>query len=451
MFGLFYCCFVEGLGTQQPVDIRASTIDKTCLHRSGFDAVGPLTCCNIKVSLRAAAKQLDTLPRYFAMNPLASLSSSSSRASTATAQSTVRNAATDAQATLSNRLAERLGIESGALADKNNDYSPEKVAERVLDFIDQRLQREQAAGADSEKLQGLLEQARSGVEKGFAESRKILDSLGVLQGKVASDIDDTYQKIQDGFSALDKRFNSAESSSSDSLAISSYSERFAAQAETFDMEVTTRDGDRLRISIAQASASWSQTSVTASSNANGSSVAASSQSGSLQIAGWQVSIEGELDEDERSALEKLFSQVQELSDKFYAGDLSGAFDRAMALDLDGEQLASMSLNLTQASVRQATDAYSSVAQSGGQAVSAVNSSLLDYAQELLEALRSANQVTEEDSAKNTLLDLLKGGFSLDERFDSGRLDKAEKLNSRLLDGLQNLLTPVLDSSKPTDA
>lgn len=384
------------------------------------------------------------------MNPLASNLSSASRPTSATAQPVVRNAA-DAQATLANRLAERLGLEPGALAGKANDYTPEKVAGRILSFIEQRLQSEQAAGADPSKLKGLLEQARSGVEKGFAEARKILDGMGVLQGKVASDIDDTYQKIQDGFSDLDKRFNPDAALVEGSTNIAAYSERFAAQAETFDMEVTTRDGDRLRISIAQASANWSQSGVVASSNGNGSSVVASSQSGSMQIGGWQVSVEGELDDEERAALEKLFGQVQDLSNKFYAGDLSGAFDRAMALEMDGEQLASMSLRLTQTTVRQATDAYSAVAQDGGQAASAVNSSLIDYAQGLLEALRSANQVAEEGTAKTSLLDMLKGGFSLDERFDSGRLDKAEQLNSRLLDGLQNLLNPALDSSKSTDA
>jgi len=384
------------------------------------------------------------------MNPLASNLSSASRPTAAAAQPVVRNAA-DAQATLANRLAERLGLEPGALAGKTNDYTPEKVAGRILSFIEQRLQSEQAGGADTGKLQKLLDQARSGVEKGFAEARKILDGMGVLQGKVASDIDDTYQKIQDGFSDLNKRFNPDAALVEDSTNIAAYSERFAAQAETFDMEVTTRDGDRLRISIAQASANWSQSGVVASSNGNGSSVVASSQSGSLQIGAWQVSVEGELDDEERAALEKLFGQVQELSNKFYAGDLSGAFDRAMALEMDGEQLASMSLRLTQTTVRQATDAYSAVAQDGGQAASAVNSSLIDYAQGLLDALRSANQVAEEGSAKGSLLDLLKGGFSLDERFDSGRLDKAEQLNSRLLDGLQNLLNPALDSSKSTDA
>lgn len=384
------------------------------------------------------------------MNPLASLLSSPSRSTAATAQPSVRNPAADAQATLANRLAERLGLEPGALAGKANDYTPEKVAGRIIGFIEQRLQSEQAAGADPSKLQGLLEQARSGVEKGFAEARKILDGMGVLQGKVASDIDDTYQKIQDGFSALDKRFNPSTPASTGNVAVAAYSERFAAKAETFEMQVTTRDGDGLRISIAQASANWSQSGAAASSDGKTSSLVAGSQSGSLQIGAWQVSVEGELDDEERGALEKLFSQVQDLSNKFYAGDMSGAFDRAMALEMDGEQLASMSLRLTQTTVRQATDAYSAVAQDGGQAASAVNNSLIDYAQGLLEALRSANQLAEEGSAKGNLLDLLKGGFSLDERFDSSRLDKAEQLNNRLLDGLQSLLSPSLGSSKSAD-
>lgn len=376
------------------------------------------------------------------MTPLASLSPAVSRPSSSNVQPAVRNAA-DAHALLANRLAERLGLAPGSLAGKADDYSPEKVAGRILGFIEQRLQSEEAAGADTSKLQGLLEQARSGVEQGFAEARKILDGMGVLQGKVATDIDDTYQRIQDGFTELDKRFNPTAEPDTDSTgtsgsaAVAAYSERFTAQAETFDMQVTTRDGDRLRISIAQASANWSQSGVAAASDGNGSALVASSQSGSLQIGGWQVSIEGELDEQEREALEKLFGQVQELSDKFYAGDLNGAFDRAMALDMDGEQLASMSLRLTQTSVRQATDAYSSVAEQGGQAASVVNGSLLDYAQGLLEALRNASQVSED--GKGSLTDLLKGGFALDERFDSKRLEKAEKLNSRLLDGLQALL------------
>lgn len=367
------------------------------------------------------------------MNPLASLNSSTSRAAQAGQPAAVRNDVADAQVTLANRLTEKLGLQPGALNGKRDDFTPEKVADRVLGFIEQRLQQEAAAGADPARLNKLLGQARDGVEKGFAEARKILDGMGVLGGQVASDIDDTYARIQDGLSGLDKRFGSAPATA-DKVALSGYSERFSALAETFELSVTTRDGDRLRISVAQASASWTQKGFAVAGNGGSTAVVASSQSGSLQIGGWQVSVEGELDDGEIKALEKLFSQVQELSEKFYVGDLAGAFDRAMALDMDSEQLASMSLHLTQTSVRQATDAYGAVA---GQGASAVNTDLQAYAQGLLDALRSASGLTQD--AGGLLKDLLKGGFSLNERFDLPRLEKAESLNRSLLDGLQALL------------
>lgn len=368
------------------------------------------------------------------MNPLSSLNSAASRTAQASQSMATRNNAADAQATLANRLAEKLGVPPGSLSGSRDDYTPEKVAGRILGFIEQRLQSEAAAGADPVKLDKLLTQAREGVEKGFAEARKILDGMGVLKGQVAGDIDDTYKRIQDGFGDLDKRFGSAAPSASDKVAVAGYSERFSALAETFDLSVTTRDGDRLRISVAQASASWSQSSFAASSDGKTTTVSGSSQSGSMRIGGWQVDVEGELDDDEIKALEKLFSQVQDLSDKFYAGDLAGAFDRAMALDMDGEQLASMSLRLTQTSVRQATDAYGAVA---GQGASAINSGLQEYAQGLLDALRSAGDLAQD--AGGMLKELLKGGFSLDERFDLPRLEKADSLNRSLLDGLQSLI------------
>ncbi|MES2821537.1 MAG: DUF5610 domain-containing protein [Pseudomonadota bacterium] len=361
---------------------------------------------------------------------------SASRPSALNTQPAVRNAA-DAQQTLANRLAERLGMEPGSLNGKRNDYTPEKVAGRILDFIGQRLEYEAASGADPSKLQALLKQAQEGVEKGFAEARAILDGMGVLKGQIATDIDDTYARIQDGFTDLNQRFGSPPPAAGATTGVAAYSERFAAQAETFELSVTTRDGDRLRISVAQASASWSQSSAAAASNGSGTAVVGSSQSGSMQIGGWQVQVEGELDDQERAALEKLFGQVQDISNKFYAGDLSGAFDRAMALDMDSQQLASMSLQLTQTSMRQSSDAYRAVSEQGGQSASVANGSLMEYAQNLLQSLRTADEVS--DNPKGTLADLLKGANSLDERFDKPRLDKAEQLNSRLLDGLDSIL------------
>lgn len=367
------------------------------------------------------------------MHPLAAFSSSASRPAFPASLAAAGNPG-DAQRALANRLAERLGLAPGALNGKGNDFTPEQVAERVLGLIEQRLHGEATAGADPARLQSLLSQARDGVEKGFAEARGILDGLGALHGQVAADIDATYRRIQGGLGELQQRFDPAAAPSTGAVAVAASSERFSALAETFDLQVTTRDGDRLRITIAQASASWSHSQVAAVSDGDSSAMVASRQSGSLQVGAWQVGIEGELDEQERAALEKLFGQVEQLSNQFYAGDLAGAFDRAMALELDGEQLASMSLRLTRTRVRQATDAYGAVA---GQAASAVNGSLSDYARGMLDALRSADALIE--NGRGGLQQLLKGVLSLDERIDTARLDKAERLNGRLLDGIQGLL------------
>ncbi len=375
------------------------------------------------------------------MIALASLAPSLSRSTLPTGMTPSRTQV-DAQSALANRLAERLGLKSGALGSKADDFTPDKVADRVLGFIGQRLQNEAAAGADSDKLESLMAQAREGVEKGFAEAREILDGMGVLKGKVAEDIDSTYNKIQKGLQDLEQPHASKpQDSRSSQIAAAAYSERLYARSETFDLQITTRDGDRLHILVAAASANWSQTAAVASSDGSNSLAALSSRSGSLQVGGFQVQVEGELDNEERAALEDLFGQVTDLSKQFYAGDLAGAFDRAMQLDMDGSQLASMSLRLTQTTVRQATDAYSTVAQQGGQAASAVNDSLVDYARGLLNALRTADKVSAD--GKDTLSQLLDGSFALDKRFGQDQLDKAKTLNQLLLDGLQGV-SPAAD-------
>ncbi len=366
------------------------------------------------------------------MTPLTTSTSPALRSS-APQPATAARSPVDVNNVLANRLAQRLGLPEGALDGKASDYTPEKVAGRIVDFIEMRLRSEAAGGADPAKLQNLLSQAREGVEKGFAEARKILDGMGVLQGKVAADIDDTYQRIQDGLAGLDSRYGSA---AQEGVKVPlAGSERFVARAESFEMSVTTREGDRLRISIAQASANYSRSDVAAVGEGGGAT-GARSRSASLQFGAYQVSVEGNLNEQEKAALSKLFAQVEELSNKFYSGDLAGAFDRALALELDGEQLASMSLTLTQSSMRQASDAYASVA-GPGEGASAVNGALREYAQGLLDALRSADEAFQE--AAGTLQTLLDGSFALDGRFDEARLEKAERFNGLMLEGLQGLL------------
>ncbi|MGY4535374.1 hypothetical protein ACVW0Y_004527 [Pseudomonas sp. TE3786] len=340
----------------------------------------------------------------------------------------------DPQKTLANRLADRLGLKPGDLNDKASNYTPDKVSERILGFVEGSIKAKAASGADPAELQDMLEQARKGVEQGFAEAKKILDGLGVLGGKIASDIDETYSKITDGLDKLGESLGAP--SSGDTTSISGdYSNRnYQAQAQSFNLDLTTLEGDKVRIRAANASSSDS------TSSADGSS----SSTKTIQVAGYSVEVDGDLNDEEMASLKDLFSKVSDISDKFYSGDLQGAFDQAVKLDINGTQLASLSLNMTSASVR-ATEAYGSVA--GGSKAGASNSALQDYAKSLVDGLQTASGLSS-DPAK-TMSDLLKGAFSLDERFNQEDLDKAQTLNDRLLDGLKGLITA--QTATPTAA
>lgn len=331
----------------------------------------------------------------------------------------------DPQKTLANRLADKLGLKAGELDGPANNYTPDKVAERVLGFVDGSIKSKAASGAGAAELQQMLAQAREGVEKGFEEAKKILDGLGVLNGKIAADIEETYRKISEGLDRIGQSLGvPAKGSSPDATASISgdYSDRhYQANAQSFDMELTTLDGDKVRIRAANASSSESLSS------------AAGTSSRQLQVAGYSVEVDGELSAEETASLKDLFAKVEDIADKFYSGDLQGAFDQALKLDIDDTQLASLSLNMTQVSVR-ATETYGSVAGAGKAGSS--NSALNDYARSLLDGLRTAGELSSDPAS--TMADLLKGAFSLDERFDQASLDKAESLNSRLIEGLDGM-------------
>jgi len=50
-----------------------------------------------------------------------------------------------------------------------------------------------------------------GIEKGFTEARETLDGLGVLEGDIASNIDATYDLVQDGLRAFVESFTTVQS------------------------------------------------------------------------------------------------------------------------------------------------------------------------------------------------------------------------------------------------
>ncbi len=86
--------------------------------------------------------------------------------------------------------------------DSGVDFSPEATAERIVSFSTRfygQYREQHPELSESDAAQSFVDLINGGVDRGFSEARDILDSLNVLQGDIASNIDKTYDLVQEGF------------------------------------------------------------------------------------------------------------------------------------------------------------------------------------------------------------------------------------------------------------
>lgn len=90
----------------------------------------------------------------------------------------------------------------------NEDTSPQATADRIVGFATNFYQafREQNPDLnDEDGLEQFMQEIGKGIDQGFADARDILTGLKKLEGKVASDIDETYSLIQQGLKEFRER------------------------------------------------------------------------------------------------------------------------------------------------------------------------------------------------------------------------------------------------------
>jgi|GEM_PF-441484 len=259
----------------------------------------------------------------------------------------------------------------------------EKVAGNILGFIERRLQMDVAEGATQEELQARLEAGLSGFKKGFAEASEKLEALSLLSPEIKTDIGKTYDLVLEGIDDLRSKF--IQSTEADTQAKSTqpavviktanskpassklevpdflpaatssylgYGNYEYGRAREFSFELTTKEGDK--ITIKAASSEGLAVEARAGRGNNSSSALNASYSSSQSFS---LSIEGDLNEAELGAINDLLGQVNDLASQFFDGNLDVAFDQAMNMGYDAEQIGSFSLNLAQAEIQQVTQAY----------------------------------------------------------------------------------------------
>lgn len=309
---------------------------------------------------------------------------------------------------LSQRLAEKLpATQAPAISEVNpttpiappesEDFSPATVTDRILSFIEQRLAQEKANGASDEVLQQRLQQGMEGVRKGMQEAREELESRGMFNGKVRDDYFETFGRVQQGLDDIEERLSGTASSTPTEVPPSgnvvtgpvnvvatgtqwSASSVAVSSSREFAMEVTTQDGDVVKINVSSARDF-------AALVANFENDDVSAEGFDATISGednFSFTVEGELDEGEMSALTDLFAQVNDVAETFYGGNVEAAFEQALAVGYDQNELAGFAANMTQTQTVAVTQAYVGVAEAGGGEVGqgSLLAPLVDFARQV---------------------------------------------------------------------
>jgi len=262
-----------------------------------------------------------------------------------------------------------------AVASTTNDQGPmtaTKAANTILGFIERRLRMDISEGATQEQLQSRLDAGLEGFKKGFAQAADQLKALSQFSPEVEADVADTYKQVLSGIDALRAKFISGTTTPTTSsttsptttpaIAAPSAVNNIAiqkglyeyAEARDFKFELVTKEGDKVSI---HASSSLGM-SVSASQDKNGISINGSKSSSS----NFELSVEGNLNDDELKAINELLGRVDKLAGQFYAGNLDDVFNKAVSLGYDDQQIASYALNLSQVQIQQVAETYGAFAQ-----------------------------------------------------------------------------------------
>jgi hypothetical protein len=283
------------------------------------------------------------------------------------------------------------------------DTALNPFAKTILSFIDAQIRRDVADGASTDELKSRLEAGLKGFEAGYHDAFKQLSGMGLLNDQIRAEIEGTRSQVLAGLQGLadelgvdlkvpqvepQKQAQAAsvlaapKTSSSASLLepgkallsavlrdvqiIEQYQKAMKAQTtyehlgrprsatqsqsfaygvredRSFSLKLRTADGDAVTIKLSANHSGSAQ--LTYGADRDGMSASLNRQGS--QSGGLFFSVEGELDEGELRALNDFLTQVGDISEQFFNGDLGRAFELAKELSFDRSEIASFDLALT---------------------------------------------------------------------------------------------------------
>ncbi|MBU2878610.1 DUF5610 domain-containing protein [Aliiglaciecola lipolytica] len=355
----------------------------------------------------------------------------------------------------------------------------EEVAKNVLQFVGGVISGAARNGADEETLVSLFEQARSGVSKGIKLAEK--DLSGFMNEEISDGIGRSADLIEQGIQRLqDKLFGSQsdpedrELQSDTSLITESLS---ASSQQNGELQIRTRDGDEVVIRFedlkqfelnrqvllqqekqikqepniehndvlprAGIDSAGNETVETANNEAEEVSAQSNTQSETSQAAtkqtevqqsvfiaqnNYSFSVSGELDESELQSIGQLVSDANDLATTFFDGDIERAFEQALEIGFDEQELTGFALQLTRQEQVEVVKTYESVSHYSDEQGSQEQSSkpverVSDYLQKMLNVFEQSQQKLADGDQYETLINSI-----INEVQDLGTNDLVSAIN-----------------------
>ncbi|MDN3403439.1 DUF5610 domain-containing protein [Pseudoalteromonas sp. APC 3213] len=264
-----------------------------------------------------------------------------------------------AAAVLGDKMAKELGLPVAETKKDKPLFDFNEVVKNVLDFVTSSVNKAKANGANDEKLQDILSQARKGVQTGVDEAVDELKGMGVFNQELEEGIDKSKESI---FSGLDKFEQNLFNPQPASVTVSQA--QYVSLSNSADYTFTTAEGDEVSISFADAYQSQSSSRYQKTDD----SQSFSTQFSESRELSFSMSVNGELNEDEQQAINDLMAELQDVSKTFFSGDLDKVFEQAQELSLGNEQLVAFSMDLRQSKTVAAIKEYEQIKPTSEKAI-----------------------------------------------------------------------------------
>ena len=178
---------------------------------------------------------------------------------------------------------------------------------------------------------------RDTVDSGLADAATQLQSLGASASDVAALAESLRSRLESFIGAA----GSAQAGATPQESVVAVGASVTQKQKT-QLEIVTQEGDTVRLSLR------SKTTVAAAGVASSSVDGTASRAAVTVISGskFQISVDGNLNDQETAAIQDVLKKVEKLADEFFSGDVQGAFAAAADLHIDGSQLASVALDLS---------------------------------------------------------------------------------------------------------